>query len=373
MAPNKYLMNKLHIRILLGLYSAIALALLLWPYKFVVPCSTCINGATLNLDSRRLEFQRPGIVTSITPPRDLPQQLSNGRGLTIEAWLTSSKTNQFGPARIISYSQDPLHRNFTLGQHGTDLVFRMRTSETDPDGVGPQIIATDVFMTGRRQHIVVSYDFSSCQIYINGQLQKQSKAISGNFSNWDPSYPLLLGNERTGDRPWLGSIERLVMYEGPMSAEQVSERYKTPMPALQRSDAVTAFEFSEVTARIIPDQGAIQPDISMEVPSVYKNEGKPGFLSPKRRFIKDFISNFVIFLPLGLLVFSAVFSSIGSVARTLAITGGIVLLYASMTEILQYYVEGRTSAFFDLASCIAGSTVGSFIGWRSKFSTLGRR
>lgn len=359
-------------RILLALYSVIALALLLWPYKFVVPCSTCINGATLNLDNNRLEFQRPGIVTSITPPRDLPQQLSNGKGLTIEAWLASSKTNQFGPARIISYSQDPLHRNFTLGQHGNDLVFRMRTSETHPDGVGPQIVATDVFMSEKRQHIVVSYDHSNCQIYVNGQLQEQSRAISGNFSNWDPNYPLLLGNERTGDRPWLGNIEQLAMYEGPMSAEQVSEHYKTPMTALQRAGAVTAFEFSDVTDRIIPDRGTIQPTIPMEVPLVYKNEGKPHFLSPKRRFVKDFISNFAIFLPLGFLVFSALFNSSGSVAKTLAVTGGVVLLYALMTEILQYYVEGRTSAFFDLASCIAGSMVGSFIGWRSKFFTLGR-
>ncbi len=353
--------------ILLAIYSAIVLGLVLWPYQFVIPCGTCVNGAALNLNASKIEFLRPGLVKSIVPPHGLPEQLNRGQGLTIEAWISSTKPNQFGPARIVTYSQDPFHRNFSLGQHGSDLVLRMRTSHSHPTGMSPPIIARNVFTTGGQKHVMVSYDFSNCRIYVNGKLQKQSRAIKGDFSNWDPDYPLLLGNERTGDRPWLGTIEQLALYQGSMPPAEVVAHYQQPSsPSLPRS-AVAAFDFSEVTDGIIRDQSPLQPIISMAVPTVYNNEGKPPFLSPKRRFIKDFMSNFIIFLPLGLLVFSVLDRSCTSVLRTLATTGVILLLYALATEVVQYYIEGRTSALWDLSSCVVGSMVGSFIGWRSRF------
>lgn len=349
-------------RILLALYAAIVLGLALWPYKFVIPCSTCINGAALNIDNHSLEFQRPGLVRSITPPHDLPQQLD--QGLTIEAWLASTKDNQFGPARIVTYSQDPLHRNFSLGQHGNDLVFRMRTAHTHPTGISQPITAANVFTAKQRQHVVVSYDFSNCQIYVNGKLQAQSDALTGDFSNWDADYPLLLGNERTGDRPWLGRIEQLTLYQGPMSATEVADHYQARP---QRRNAVTAFTFSDGQDGLIQDEGQMQPTVAMEVPRVYTNEGKPSFLSPKRRFLKDFISNFIIFLPLGLLVFLVLSKSSTSVVKNLVTTCLILLLYGLATEVFQYYVAGRTSAFFDLTSCVLGGIVGSCIGWRNGF------
>ncbi|MEA5466491.1 VanZ family protein [Leptothoe sp. PORK10 BA2] len=330
-----------------------------------------MNGATLNSNNSSLEFQRPGIVTSVTPPQGLSQQLNAGKGLTIEAWLDAVPGNQFGPARIISYSPDPFHRNFVLGQHKNDLVFRLRTSETDLTAAPQEIVVPDVFTSKKRLHVVVSYDFFNCQIYINGQLKKQSGEITGDFSNWDTSYPLLLGNERTGDRPWLGRIEQLAFYQGPMSATEVVERYRAPVAATERPDAVTAFEFSDRADGLILDQGMMQPIVPLELPSVYTNADSPHFLSPKQRHIQDFITNFILFLPLGLLWFSVLFNSSSSAAKALATAGIIVLSYALTTEFLQHYVDGRSSAFFDLASCLVGGVVGSFIGWRSRFFNRG--
>jgi hypothetical protein len=46
-----------------------------------------------------------------------------------------------------------------------------------------------------------------------GNLPARSTAVTG----WDAEYPLLLGNEMTGDRPWSGTIERLVLVPGTLS------------------------------------------------------------------------------------------------------------------------------------------------------------
>jgi hypothetical protein len=43
------------------------------------------------------------------------------------------------------------------------------------------------------------------------------------FSNWDPSFPLAIGNNATNDRPWQGTIERLAFYPRAASAGIIRE------------------------------------------------------------------------------------------------------------------------------------------------------
>ena len=46
------------------------------------------------------------------------------------------------------------------------------------------------------------------------------------MSTWDSSYPLVVANESTGDRPWLGEIYLLAGYCQALSAEQVDTHYQ---------------------------------------------------------------------------------------------------------------------------------------------------
>jgi VanZ family protein len=43
------------------------------------------------------------------------------------------------------------------------------------------------------------------------------------LSNWEPEFELLLGNERTADRPWQGEITSLALVPGPVSVQEVRE------------------------------------------------------------------------------------------------------------------------------------------------------
>ncbi|MBK8167472.1 MAG: VanZ family protein [bacterium] len=48
------------------------------------------------------------------------------------------------------------------------------------------------------------------------------------LADWEPEYPLLLGNEATGDRPWRGTLESLALLPVPLSAAQLRAASRDP-------------------------------------------------------------------------------------------------------------------------------------------------
>lgn len=49
-----------------------------------------------------------------------------------------------------------------------------------------------------------------------------------NLSNWDLNYPLLLGNEKSGDRPWQGFISEVYIADRAISKEEVAKVFADP-------------------------------------------------------------------------------------------------------------------------------------------------
>ena len=114
--------------------------------------------------------------------------------LTLECLVTTDSLNQDGPARIMSFSNDSTHRNFTLGQNGSRFAVRIRTPRTGPNAMGGEFSFSEI-EAGKPTHVIVSYFDRNVYCYINGELVHVSNGIQGDFSNWEP-YPLLFGDER---------------------------------------------------------------------------------------------------------------------------------------------------------------------------------
>ena len=121
-------------RIALVIYLLILTIILLWPFDLTFPKK---NGVEWLSNSQGIEFIDNGQIYSHGKTRTLCRKLKEGRGLSVEVWLATSDLDQSGPARIISYSLNPEQRNFTLGQQKNSLIFRLRTTETDLNGVFP--------------------------------------------------------------------------------------------------------------------------------------------------------------------------------------------------------------------------------------------
>lgn len=102
------------------------------------------------------------------PATKLIERLKQRSAFTLIATAQTADTRQGGPARIVSLSGDIYQRNFTLGQSGSDLAFRLRTQLTGENGFSPEFIVPDVFSTYATRHLVITYDGLDLLAYIDG-------------------------------------------------------------------------------------------------------------------------------------------------------------------------------------------------------------
>ena len=127
-----------------------------------------------------------------------------------------------GPANIVSISDTLLARNVTLAQEGSALDVRTRTTDTGSNGeLSPNFQAAAALNDDTFTNVAVTYDGTTLRAYINGVLQ-HSQALGG-VMNWAAAMPLLVGNERTGNRPWLGTIDSLLIYDGALTSDEITD------------------------------------------------------------------------------------------------------------------------------------------------------
>lgn len=165
----------------------------------------------------------------------LHQRITLTEEFSLTAWVKPNQSSQDGPARIITYSGGTSARMFTLG-HGrwgeanNDLTFRLRTAETNENGEA-EIGAEDALFTDQPQHLVVTFEGSIVRIYRDGE-KIHSKAREGGLSNWDESFPLVLGAEANDDRHWAGEMYQVAIYDRELTPSEIQSQFAAGEVAL---------------------------------------------------------------------------------------------------------------------------------------------
>ena len=144
--------------------------------------------------------------------------------LTLECLVTTDNLDQSGPARIISFSNDATHRNFTFGQDGSSFAVRIRTPRTGTNALGGEFAFGKIEL-GKPTHVIVSYFEGNVYCYINGELVHVSNGTRGDFSNWE-LYPLLFGDEASGGRNWEGKLSHVAIYSRFVGVEEAAHKFK---------------------------------------------------------------------------------------------------------------------------------------------------
>lgn len=170
---------------------------------------TWISGGGLRIDSATT-------IRSHAPAQKLYDVLTATDQFSIVAVVTPANVTQTGPANIVSYSHSPSQRNATLGQSAQQFNARVRTTSTGADGL--QSDSSNVLTTTEQQHLIIAYDGEQVRLYRDGE-QVADDALVGELS-WDSAWELLLGNERTGNRPWLGTLHRVAIYDAAFNLAQ---------------------------------------------------------------------------------------------------------------------------------------------------------
>jgi VanZ like family len=89
--------------------------------------------------------------------------------LTLLVTMRTSNLEQSGHGQIITYSQDRLHRNFTLGQIHNSLTFRLRTPESGTNGNNPTLISGPVLSLNHTFFVAEVYDGRFSKLYVDGK------------------------------------------------------------------------------------------------------------------------------------------------------------------------------------------------------------
>ncbi|MDF3127927.1 hypothetical protein P0Y35_01830 [Kiritimatiellaeota bacterium B1221] len=143
--------------------------------------------------------------------------------LTLECVIETASLTQTGPARIVSFSNDSQNRNFTLGQEGAKLIFRLRTPQTGNNGIQPESHIGNIARE-EQTHILITYQNGNLRAYINGEESHNSQKVKGDFSNWQPAH-FILGDEWKDPRNWQGNLSHLALYNLAITAEEAAARY----------------------------------------------------------------------------------------------------------------------------------------------------
>ncbi|MCA9074123.1 MAG: DUF1553 domain-containing protein [Planctomycetaceae bacterium] len=155
----------------------------------------------------------------------LVEAVRSANALTVEVWLRPQDDRQTGPARIVSFSAGPGTRNLTVGQDGNRFDVRLRTTKTSTNGIPSTATPERTVKAGELTHFVYTRDASGAvHLYVNGESVVSTK-VEGDLSNWDDGYPLLLANESSGDRPWLGELHLVALYDRALTPSEVEQNH----------------------------------------------------------------------------------------------------------------------------------------------------
>lgn len=129
--------------------------------SFVLPAPAATNGG-------------PGMPLPADAARRLARSAQDRNAFTVIARVVTADVDQDGPARIVSFSTDPYHRNFDLGQKGRQLVFRLRTPVSGENGERGTLESVPALEAGRPATVVASYDGRVARVYVDGRLRGRS-------------------------------------------------------------------------------------------------------------------------------------------------------------------------------------------------------
>ncbi len=179
-----------------------------------------------SLEDQSLRFSDDGGVARTDGGAAILQEvITQSDAFTVEAWVRPRDLLQSGPARIVSMSASTSlgDVNFHLGQERTCLSVRVRSDVRGAEW----LLAEGVFTAPQASwHLAVTYQGGSTAVYVDGTLVEEYTIEPGPLEYWNPGFPLLVGNEATLDRPFLGDVFSLAVYGRALTFPEIAQNYQ---------------------------------------------------------------------------------------------------------------------------------------------------
>ncbi len=303
--------------------------------------------ADLEFTDGALHVQRDASIENRRDVAKVRDALMQSGCLSVELVVQTDSLMQLGAANIFGMARDSMNRNFTVGQEGSALVFRMRTSATDFGGYRNRLLVPQVFDTEHRQHVLLTYDGKLTRLYVNGLLRATSPDPQGNFANWGRNHILVAGDLPAGGDGWAGKIWRAAVYDAALDAAAAWRMFN----GKREAEPVVAYDFSD--GRLPKGMKKLH----------YRNL----FITvdPAAYDLYDCLFNIVAFAPLGILVYLSLPLRFErrKVLAVIVVPMLIGLLAGGTIEFFQRFVIGRVPCLPDLIYNATGALMGGLFGW----------
>ena len=146
---------------------------------------------------------------------------------SIEAWAAPANVTQ-EDAYIVSYSGGVMSRNVTIAQRAYQYEALGRSSTTGANGA-PALLTRDADRDAQAslQHVVLTYDpVNGRRLYVNGNFTGDVDPRSGgSLADWDDTFALVLGNETSNNRQWLGVIRFAAVHSRALTLQQIQQNF----------------------------------------------------------------------------------------------------------------------------------------------------
>jgi Concanavalin A-like lectin/glucanases superfamily len=162
-----------------------------------------------------------------TGSKKLADRIKATGEFSIEAWAAPANVTQ-EDAYVVSYSGGVMSRNATIAQRAYQYEALTRTSTTGANGA-PALLTRDADRDAQAslQHIVLTYDpVNGRRLYVNGNFTGDADPRSGgSLSDWDDTFALVLGNETSNNRQWLGVIRFAAVHSRALTLTQIQQNF----------------------------------------------------------------------------------------------------------------------------------------------------
>ncbi len=151
-----------------------------------------------------------------------------------------------------------------------DFFTPLRWWELQPDETF-LLAAPGSAVVPRLTHVVYTRDRKGRAVFYLDGKKRAVESVGGDLSAWDGRFCLALCNELTRDRPWLGELYRIAIYDGALSQEEVSRNFQGGLEKRFPGSQVlyTFQEGKGNTVRDVSNQG--KPlDLKIEQPAAVK-------------------------------------------------------------------------------------------------------
>jgi hypothetical protein len=202
-----------------------------------------------------------------------------------------------GTGRILSSAKDFASQNFAIAQWHSSLNAQFFSRESHQFN---EVTIPDVFKKGGRMWIAITFNGETLRCYINGVKKADRRTGPMALTQWDASYPLVMGTDPNGWLQWEGTLHAVAIYDMAFKGTELQK----PGLILKKYSSIIHYEFDQGRGPGLRSTGTDTG--SVYVPVLFKPYDKFTlfdtfhYWGKQRLYIRDIVANIFFFLTLGI-------------------------------------------------------------------------